>query len=199
MAAAIPPNDAVSKVSRPARSIRAAASADPPTLTAPTAAEARAPLVTPACAKTDEEKYTIALMPANCWRANRAQPVSTPREDASSPAEIGEEAWEEEEDEEVLVAAASSAGPAGPHNLRAAASAAAPWPRAASQRGDSGASAMPTASRAAGTSAAPNMVRQADAGRATLARRAPKMPTQMTSWLTDPSAPRTRAGATSEM
>jgi hypothetical protein len=34
----------------------AAAKADPPTLTAPTAADARAPFVMPALAKTDDEK-----------------------------------------------------------------------------------------------------------------------------------------------
>ena len=43
-------------VSRPARSMSEAATADPSTLTAPTAADAAAPFDTPAVANTDDEK-----------------------------------------------------------------------------------------------------------------------------------------------
>ena len=93
--------------------------------------------------KTEVEKYTSALMPANCWKANSSSPIWNERNDSISKNPTSASAAP------CLAPAAgtdmppSSEAVLGPQSLSAAAMASSRFPLERSQRGLSGEMNMP--------------------------------------------------------
>jgi hypothetical protein len=88
MHAPIPTNDRRRRSFLPVFSIKEAAPIVPRTLITPTAAEARASDWIPADLNTAVEKYTIALIPENCWIKNSTIPMRAPLDENASLQDI---------------------------------------------------------------------------------------------------------------
>mmetsp|Transcript_1355 Transcript_1355/g.2810 ORF Transcript_1355/g.2810 Transcript_1355/m.2810 type:complete len:229 (+) Transcript_1355:699-1385(+) len=139
-------------------------------------------------------------MPAICWNMKRKKPSIT------GLRYLGKSRSPQLTSDASLAPSASSAPLTSarlhaPQRRRPASRAFAVSPCLASHLGDSGMTRLKAPSKPAGTAAIQNMVRHHSAfpasGRPAMS--APRMPKQMESWLKEPSAPRTAAGATSEM